>query len=45
MSVALPGKSFESIALSDAPPEVAMSLISRQLGNVLFALFVFSCSN
>ncbi|GAN06144.1 exonuclease [Mucor ambiguus] len=30
---ALPGKSFSNIALSDAPPEMAMSFISKQLGS------------
>ncbi|GAA5796012.1 RNA12 protein-domain-containing protein [Helicostylum pulchrum] len=30
---ALPGKSFSNIALSDAPPEMAMSYINKQLGN------------
>lgn len=30
---ALPGKSFSNIALSDAPPEMAMSFINKQLGS------------
>ncbi|KAI9348343.1 RNA12 protein-domain-containing protein [Pilaira anomala] len=30
---ALPGKSFSNIALSDAPPEMAMTYINKQLGN------------
>ncbi|KAI9470931.1 MAG: RNA12 protein-domain-containing protein [Benjaminiella poitrasii] len=30
---ALPGKSFSSVALSDAPPEVALSFINKQLGS------------
>lgn len=30
--IALPGKSFSNITLSDAPPEVAMSFIKKQLG-------------
>jgi hypothetical protein len=30
---ALPSKSFSNIALSDAPPEMAMSFINKQLGN------------
>lgn len=30
---ALPGKSFSTIALSDAPPEMAMTYINKQLGD------------
>lgn len=30
---ALPGKSFSNIALSDAPPEMAMNYINKQLGD------------
>lgn len=30
--LALPGKTFSSITLSDAPPEMAMSFIKKQLG-------------
>ncbi|ORY96952.1 RNA12 protein-domain-containing protein [Syncephalastrum racemosum] len=32
LSRALPGKSFETIALSDAPPEISLSFVARQLG-------------
>ncbi|KAG1501423.1 hypothetical protein G6F47_003208 [Rhizopus delemar] len=32
LAKALPGKSFSNITLSDAPPEVAMSFIKKQLG-------------
>ncbi|KAI7905156.1 RNA12 protein-domain-containing protein [Cokeromyces recurvatus] len=30
---ALPGKSFSNVALSDAPPEIALSFINKQLGS------------
>jgi hypothetical protein len=30
---ALPGRSFSTVALSDAPPEMAMSFIKKQLGS------------
>lgn len=33
LSKALPGKSFSNIALSDAPPQMAMQFINKQLGN------------